>query len=216
VSDSPRPSSQPAFWDERYAAHDHLFGTRPSPFVEEEAEPLESGSAVVEFGAGEARTLCHLAQSAGHRVTAVDFSAVALQGATALAETQGVDLETIEADVRTWSPARVWDAAVVTFLQLLPDERPALYRCIRRVLRPGGLILGEWFRPAHLNGAYARVGPSRADRMVPPAELRAAFADDEVLRCDAVDVRLEGSGRLHGEAAVVQFVARRRSSYGVW
>lgn len=212
MSESSRPSSQPVFWDERYAAHDHLFGTRPSAFVEREAARLESESAVVELGAGEARTLCHLAQSAGHRVTAVDFSAVALQGAAALAETQGVDLETIEADVRTWSPSRQWDAVVVAFLQLLPDERSALYRCIRRILRPGGLVVGEWFRPAHLNGAYARVGPSRPDRMVPPRELRNAFADDEVLRCDAVEGRLDGSGRLHGKAALVHLVARRRSA----
>lgn len=209
-SDAPRASSQPSFWDARYATHDHLFGTAPSPFVMKAAERLSPGRAVVELGAGEARSLCGLARRDGHRVTAVDFSARALEGAAALADAQGVNLETIQADVRTWRPERTWDAVVVSFLQLLPDERPALYRSIRRILRPGGLMIGEWFRPAHCTGDYARIGPSKLDRMVPPDELRTAFADDIRLRCDPVDVHLADSGRLRGSAAVVHLVAQRR------
>jgi SAM-dependent methyltransferase len=207
-----RASSQPSFWDERYAEHDHLFGTAPSPFVMKAAERLAPESTVVELGAGEARSLCGLAQRDGHRVTAVDFSAQALEGATALADAHDVELETIQADVRTWRPDRLWDAVIVGFLQLLPDERLALYRSVRRLLRPGGLLIGEWFRPAHLTGEYARIGPSAADRMVPPDELRTAFADDDVLRCDPVDVHLQGSGRLRGEAAVVHLVAQRATT----
>jgi SAM-dependent methyltransferase len=204
-----RASSKPSFWNERYAAHEHLFGTAPSPFVMEAAQRLAPGSEVVEVGAGEARTLIGLAHDGGHRVTAVDFSETALANARSLATSQGVRLDTIQADVRSWTPPRQWDAAIVTFLQLLPDERPALYRCLRTAVRPGGLILGQWFRPDHLRGDYARIGPSRADRMVPVGEVRDAFATDILLRCAPVDVTLRGSGRLEGEAAVVQIVVQR-------
>ncbi|MFB6249464.1 MAG: class I SAM-dependent methyltransferase, partial [Salinibacter sp.] len=118
-------------------------------------------------------------------------------------------LEAVVADVRTWRPERRWDAVVVTFRQLLPSERPDLYRTIRAALRPGGLVLGEWFRPNHLGGPYDRMGPSTADRMVPPTELRAAFAADEIVSCEAADVTLVEGPLLRGDAAVVRLRARR-------
>jgi hypothetical protein len=211
MSDSDRASSQPSFWDPRYAAHDHLFGAEPNAFVAAEAHRLPSHCTVVELGAGEGRTVAWLCAEQGHRGTAVDFSAPALRQADRWAEREGLPLQTVEADVRTWAPDRQWDAVIVTFLQLRPSERPALYRLMRTVVRPRGWILGEWFRPAHLtDDAYDRIGPSRADRMVPPDEVRQAFGDDHLHRCDAVDVQLNEGELLSGRAAVVRLVAQRR------
>jgi SAM-dependent methyltransferase len=210
VSDSERSSSQPDFWNVRYQREDHLFGTAPNAFVADEAHRLPSGSAVVEIGAGEGRTLAWLAQEQGHRTTAVDFSNEALAAARRRANEHDLPLETVQADVRTWSPRRrQWDAAVVTFLQLLPNERPRLYRLLRHLVRPGGWILAEWFRPDHLAGDYDRVGPSAADRMVPVQEVRTAFSDDAILRCDPADVHLHEGPLLKGKAAVVRVVVRR-------
>jgi hypothetical protein len=207
---SDRESGTPAFWNVRYAENDHLFGTGPSAFVDAEADRLSPGSEVLELGAGEARTLLALAQQNEHRGTAVDFSAEALAGAQALAKRAGVDLETIEADVRTWRPGdRRWDAAVVTFLQLLPDERVRLYDLLRTVVRPGGWIFGQWFRPAHLSGTYDRIGPSSEDRMVPRSELEQHFAADALAVCEKRDVHLEEGEFLRGHAACVHLVARR-------
>ena len=207
-SDS-RPSSQPPFWDERYAANDHLFGTEPNAFVASQAHRIPAGGDVLELAAGEGRTLAWLAQERHARCTAVDFSREALVEAERWAKEADLPIETIEADVRTWSSDRRWDAVVVTFLQLLPHERPDLYRRMRALVRPGGLVFGEWFRPDHLNGKYDRLGPSTDDRMVPVQELQKAFSDDEILRCEAAEVVLEEGPLLQGQAAVVRFVARR-------
>ena len=208
-SNASRLSSQPPFWDERYATNDHLFGTEPNAFVASQADRIPSGGDVLELAAGEGRTLAWLAQERNARCTAVDFSGEALVEAERWAEEADLPMETIEADVRTWAPERRWDAILVTFLQLLPDERSALYDRIRRWLRPGGVLIGEWFRPEHLNGDYDRLGPSADDRMVPPDELRAAFVDDDIVRCEAADVELAEGPLLRGRAAVVRFVARR-------
>jgi SAM-dependent methyltransferase len=207
--DASRPSSQPPFWDERYAANDHLFGTEPNAFVASQAQYIPEGGDVIELAAGEGRTLAWLVRERDARCTAVDFSGAALAEAKRWAEEEGLPMETIEADVRTWTPARRWDAVVVTFLQLLPDERPALYDCIRQCLRPGGVLVGEWFRPDHLTGNYDRLGPSTADRMVPVAELRDAFSGDEIVQCGTADVTLEEGPLLRGRAAVARLVARR-------
>lgn len=210
MSEAERASSQPAFWNERYARNEHLFGDAPSAFVVQEAPRLPPGSDVLELGTGEGRTLAWLCTEHGHRGTGVDFSAEALAQADAWADEHDLPLHTVRADVRTWTPDRQWDAVIVTFLQLLPDERPDLYRRMRRAVRPGGWILGEWFRPAHVAGdGYARIGPSRADRMVPVRELADAFAADDLVRCTPADVELAEGPFLRGRAAVVRLVAQR-------
>lgn len=206
-----RESGTPNFWDVRYSENDHLFGTGPSAFVAAHADRIPSGGSVVELGAGEARTLIALTRHGAHAGTAVDFSGEALAGARRLADRMDVDLETIEADVRTWDPGpRRWDAAVVTFLQLLPRERIHLYDLLHTVVRPGGWILGQWFRPDHLSGDYDRIGPSADDRMVPRSELLRHFADDHRVVCDERDVHLEEGEFLRGRAACVHLVARRK------
>lgn len=213
-NDEPRPSSQPPFWDERYAANDHLFGTDPNAFVGSQAHRIAEGSDVIELAAGEGRTLVWLAQERNARGTALDFSGEALDEAARWADEHDLPIDTVEADVRTWTPNRQWDAVLITFLQLLPDERPGLYRSIRDLLRPGGVLIGEWFRPDHLSGNYDRLGPSTMDRMVPVAELRDAFAEDEIVRCEAADVALDEGPLLRGDAAVARLVVRCRKNGG--
>jgi SAM-dependent methyltransferase len=208
-SNASRLSSQPPFWDERYAANDHLFGTEPNAFVASQAHRIPTGGDVLELAAGEGRTLMWLARERDARGTAVDFAREALDAADRWANAADLPVETVEADVRRWSPDRRWDAVIVTFLQLLPDERPRLYRRMRDLVRPGGVVLGEWFRPEHLGGEYDRLGPSTDDRMVPPDELRAAFVDDDIVFCESVDAELAEGPLLRGRAAVVRFVARR-------
>ena len=212
MSDSPRPSSRPDFWDVRYEQDRHLFGAEPNAFVKAAAHRLPPESAVVELGAGEGRTAAWLAREHGHRVTAVDFSETALKTAQERAEAEHLRLDTVRADVRTWRPDRQWDAAVVTFLQLLPDERPHLYRLLKNSVRSGGWLLAEWFRPAHLTGPYDRMGPSRADRMVPVDEVRRAFADEHLASVEAVDVHLQEGPHLTGDAAVVRGIVQAGAS----
>ncbi|WP_263809230.1 SAM-dependent methyltransferase [Salinibacter sp.] len=218
MSDSPRPSSRPDFWDVRYEQDRHLFGAGPNAFVKAAAHRLPPESAVVELGAGEGRTAAWLAREHGHRVTAVDFSEAALKTAQERAEAEHLRLDTVRADVRTGRPDRQWDAAVVTFLQLLPDERLHLCRLLKTSVRSGGWLLAEWLRPAHLTGPYHRIpyhripyhrmGPSRADRMVPVREVRRAFAGERLASVEAVDVHLQAGPHRTGDAAVVRGVVQ--------
>lgn len=202
-----RASSQPDFWDVRYEREAHLFGTGPNAFIASQAHRIPHGAAVVELGAGEGRNLVYLAEERGCHGTAVDFAPTALQQAEALAAEHGVLLDTIEADLRTWQPGRQWEAVLVTFVQLLPHERPTVYRLIREIVRPGGWVLGEWFRAAHLQGGYDRIGPSAADRMVTVDELRTHFSAFTIAQCEPADVMLAEGPQLRGRAAVVRFAA---------
>lgn len=209
ASSGERPSSRPDFWNVRYARHEHLFGLQPNHFVAAWADHLPSGVATVELGAGEGRNLVYLATRKQHRVTAVDFAPAALDEARALAAAHGVPMETVEADLRAWQPAAQWDVVLVTFVQLLPAERPPFYALIERILRPGGYLIAEWFRPAHLNEGFARIGPSQPDRMVPPEELRRHFAGHHLLHCAPADLYLADGPLLRGRAGVVQLAMRK-------
>jgi SAM-dependent methyltransferase len=169
---------------------------------------LAPGDEVLELGAGDGRTLRALAASHGIRGTAVDFSPAAVQRARDAARDAGGTVTAICADVRTWQPETTYDAVIVTFVQLLPAERRALFACMRSAVRPGGWVLGQWFRPAHLRGGYDRIGPNRPDRMVPLNELRAAFHDFDPLMVAGSTVTLD-EGFLHGRAATAHLAARR-------
>ena len=202
-----RESSQPSFWDERYEREAHLFGTAPNAFVEAHAHLIPPGGSVIELGAGEGRNLIFLARR-GHFVTVVDFSEVALRKAGALAGAADVPLRLIQADVTAWETLERWDAVIVTFLQLLPEERPRLYRLVQSILKKGGVFLGVFFRPEQITGGYASGGPSKLDRMVTPGELRRHFPRSGLLYCEAAEVVLQDGPLLSGPAAVVQIAYR--------
>lgn len=207
----PRASSQPAFWDERYAQNEHLFGTAPSAFVAGEVHRLPVGASVLEIGAGEGRTALSVAREIDGPATLVDFSTEALAEAQTLAASWDVACTTVKADLRTWVPDAAYDVVLCTFVQLLPGERPGLYHLLHEAVAPEGWILGEWFRPAHLGADYDRMGPSRSDRMVPVAELEAHFGTAPAARCFSADITLDEGPFLSGRAALSRLCVPGRS-----
>ena len=200
------------FWDEQFAGEAFRYGTRPNAFVAAEAARIPVGAEVIAVGAGEGRNAVWLA-ARGYRVTALDLSGVGLAKTRKLAEAQGVAVETLHADVRTWHPNRTWDAAICTFLHLGPTKRPALYRALREALRPGGLLIAEWYRPEQRLLGYTSGGPPDVAMMVTEDELRSAFAGDDVLVAEAVEMDLE-EGVHQGRAATVRLIVRRRPASG--
>lgn len=202
--EAPRESSRPAFWDERYRTYPDLFSAGPNAIVAAEADRLPAGAQVLEVAAGEGRNARFLADR-GHPVTALDFAPAGLEALRSAAADAGLPITCVCTDILTWAPDRRWDAIVVTFLQLLPHERPRLFARLRRFLRPGGVLIGVFFRPAHHSDAYAKVGPPVADRMCSPAEVRRHLPASGLRRCDAVDRHLE-EGRIAGFCALTVVV----------
>lgn len=195
-----RPSSDSAFWNERFGRPEPLFGTHANPFVAATLAGLPPGASVVDLGGGGGRHAVHLARR-GLDVTVVDFAGEGLQAARALAEAAGVSLRLVHADLTDWTPDRTWDAALATFVQLLPEQRPRFWRLVHDVLRPGGRFAGVFFRPEQLT--YASGGPPTEDRMIPAAEVRDAFRDNALLAVEEAVVTLDEGPHLRGPAAVL-------------
>ncbi len=202
---APPIADRAAFWDARFASEGFTYGSKPNVFVAQQAERLAPGSEVVELGCGEGRNAVWLAEQ-GHRVTAIDYSEAGLEKAAALADEHGVEVEFVQADLAFWLPKRRWDAAVCTFVHMRLAERLRFYTAMQVALRPGGLLVAEWFRPEQRTMGYTSGGPPTVDRMVKPAELEEHFTWGRVLHCEAADVTLSEGAYHQGPAATVRFI----------
>jgi uncharacterized OsmC-like protein/predicted O-methyltransferase YrrM len=127
-------------WDERYRGATLLWTERPNQFLVEEISGLKPGRAL-DLGTGEGRNAVWVAEQ-GWRVTAVDFSRVALDRGTAIARRSGVDVEWVHADLTQYHPdAAAFDLVVILYLHLPPGARRGVLDQAVAALRPGGRLL---------------------------------------------------------------------------
>ena len=204
-----------SFWNDCFGAptSDFVYGTAPNKFIEREARRLPQGASVLALGAGEGRNAVFLAGQ-GFDVTALDYSEAGLIKTRHLATERGVRVETVQADVTSWTPKRVWDAVVIAFLHLPAPHRPALYQSIQQALRPGGLLIAEWFHPRQRAEGYESGGPPAKSMMIGPEELKKHFApaSGEALLCEVTEQALNEGTHHQGPAAVTHFIWQREES----
>lgn len=130
-------------WDDRYAQADLVWGAPPNSLVVQHVWPLQRGRAL-DLACGEGRNAIWLAVT-GWRVTAVDFSRVALdKGATVAARSPRSVRERIEwvrADVTDAHFDSDYDLVLLVFLHLPADERAAVLTASIDALTPGGTLI---------------------------------------------------------------------------
>lgn len=187
-----------ALWDERYAAHEHVWSATPNAEVERIVGSWAPGRAL-DLGAGEGRHAVWLAEL-GWRVTAVDFSAVGLAKGEKEASRRGIRVDWVVADARSWHPAPQtrFDLVLVSYLHLPSD----VVSRTRTWLAPGGalVVVGHGLR----NLTEGVGGPSDPALLHTPEQLRAAAGDLQIERCEEY-VRPTDQG----DAIDVVLVARR-------
>jgi ubiquinone/menaquinone biosynthesis C-methylase UbiE len=181
-------------WNRRYAAGDPHGTTTPNEFLAAEIEVLPPGSAL-DLACGAGRNAVWLAER-GWRVTAVDFSSVALGRARELASARQVAVEWIEADVLAWTPpARHYDLVTMLYLQLPTAERRVALRRAAESVRPGGTLLVVGHDLLNLTEGWA--GPSQPDVLFTPDDIVAELAEFEVAKAERVRRRLEDNEGIH-------------------
>ncbi len=132
------------WWDQRYGGDDLMWSLEPNRFVVEECDALAPGRAL-DLACGEGRNAIWLA-GLGWQVTAVDFSAAALDKARAVAGRAGVQVDWVEADVLGWLPPAgsrqpAYDLVVLAYLQLPVTERHEVLSGAAAATAPGGSLL---------------------------------------------------------------------------
>ena len=171
-------------WNRRWAGEERVHAsTAPSRFVVAEVAGLRPGAAL-DLACGAGRNAVWLAGQ-GWRVTAVDFSAVALRMARGLEAERRVSVEWVEADVLAWMPpARAYDLVCVLYLQLPAAERRTALGRAAAAVRPGGtlLVLGHDL----LNLTEGWGGPTQADVLFTPDDVVAEIGDLRIEKAERV------------------------------
>lgn len=172
---------------------------------------------VVELAAGEGRNAAWLAAQ-GLDVTAFDLSREGSRKTRALAEELGVSVtarvdDAIELGLQTPGWQGFADVVISTFFHVPPPRKRDMFAAHRNLVRPGGIMIAEWFHPEQREHGYESGGPPDPHMMVRVPELRTAFGEWHILECRSrVRYLEEGPGHV-GEGVVTQFAAQKP---GTW
>lgn len=129
-------------YDELYRSAPAVWSGRPNGPLVVEAGGLPPGTAL-DAGCGEGADALWLAER-GWRVTAVDWSAVALDRAAAHARARGLAdrVEWRQEDLGTWQPPEGrFDLVTAHYLHAHGIDRPAVFRRLAAAVAPGGTLL---------------------------------------------------------------------------
>ena len=163
-------------------------------------------------GAGEGRNALWLAEQ-GWAVTAVDFSAVGLDKARAIARRRGLQLSTVAADATRYHPEQTFDLVLIAYLQLPWTELQKVLATAAAALTPEGILL----LVAHdlTNLAEGVGGPQDAAVLQTPDQVAAALPGLRIEKAERVrrPVEIDGTTR-HAIDTLVRASAPAPTSSG--
>lgn len=196
-------------WDEKWRGrldeqrHAELTG-RPSRFLVSAIEGSEPGRAL-DLACGAGRHALWLAER-GWRVTAVDFSEVALAEARRLSAARDVDVEWTAADVLEWEPpAGVFDLVLLLYLQVPSDELRTVLSHAADALASGGRLVVVGHHADNLEHGHG--GPTSAAVLYTEADIEACLPGLEIERAERAGRAVEPTHGLR-EAIDAVVVAR--------
>lgn len=153
-------------WDERYEMADRLWSADPNLFVADRLGSATPGVGL-DLASGEGRNAIWLS-SRGWNMTAVDFSAVAVERGRAI--DPNVDFQV--ADVMTWTPDKTFDLVLIAYLHLPKIEFAALVTRAAKWLNHGGELFMIGHDRSNLERGYG--GPQIPEIL---------WEVDEILAC---------------------------------
>lgn len=195
-------------WNTRFAQPDYVFGTAPNEFLAAQRHRLKPGQKALALADGEGRNGVWLAQQ-GLDVLSVDYAPAAQEKARRLAAKSGVAIRTELADLtrRAWEKDEFDIVAAIMIQFARSPEREAIFRGMKSVLKRGGLVLLQGYRPEQVE--YKTGGPPTRENMYTEAMLRREFGDMRILHLRAHDDTIaEGAGH-HGMSALIDMVAEK-------
>lgn len=171
-------------WNRRWAGEERVHAsTAPSRVLVAEVAGRPPGRAL-DLACGAGRNAVWLAEQ-GWRVTAVDFSDIALRMAGALAAERRAAVEWIDADVLAWTAApRAFDLVCVLYLQLPAPERRRVLAGAAEAVAPGGILLVLGHDLLNLTEGWG--GPTQPDVLFTPDDVIAEIGDLRVERAERV------------------------------
>jgi SAM-dependent methyltransferase len=180
-------------WDDRYRSAELIWGIAPNRWVAQEVEGLPPGRAL-DLACGEGRNALWLA-GRGWRVTAVDFSQVALEKARRLQDDTDAVVDWVRADVLQYRSPQPVDLALLCYLQLPARARRTAVQQAAASLAPAGVLLVIGHDSANLADGYG--GPQDPAVLFTAADVAADLSGSDLVveRTVAVPRPVEGAPR---------------------
>jgi len=194
-------------WDRRYAETDLLWSATPNRFLVTEVGDQAPGRAL-DLACGEGRNALWLA-GLGWRVTAVDFSEVAIAKARARAERDRLMVNFVCADLLVYEPdPNAYDLVLVFYLHIPAAERRLVLERASAAVAPEGtfLLVGHDL----VNPTDGVGGPSDPELLYTPEDIAAEVPGLEILKAERVLRDVEGEDR----PAIDALVRARKPSSG--
>jgi 2-polyprenyl-3-methyl-5-hydroxy-6-metoxy-1,4-benzoquinol methylase len=206
--DRPKTSVRAGFsredWNRRYAEKQLLWSAEPNACFAAAVAELEPGRAL-DVACGEGRNAVWLAQR-GWRVTALDFSDVALAKAERLAAGRHVDVDWVLADVRDYEPSRrAFDLVGILYLQLPAEERRLVLRWAEDAVAPDGTLIVLGHDATNIADGYG--GPKQPEVLFTAEDVAADLSELVVERAERVRRRVPLEG---GEAVAIDALVQAR------
>jgi SAM-dependent methyltransferase len=169
---SERPSepgpTRAEIWDARHGVHSPIESADADPTLVEEVVAMTPGMAL-DLGAGDGRNAVWLAGH-GWRVTAVDFSEVAIDRGKSLAMAAGVAIDWRREDLLVWTPpTAAFDLVVLFFIHLPEGERQGVYARAASAVKSGGTLLVVGHDRSNLRDGFG--GPQDPDVLFTPPDI---------------------------------------------
>lgn len=167
------------FWDESFSKETYVYGKQANAFVIEMSDRLKEAQHIGCFAEGEGRNAIHLAKQ-GHQVTVFDQSEEGLSKAVQLAQEEGVQINTVQADLtKKEMEPELFDAAVMVFGHVPKENQSFLLEQMTQSVKPGGLVLLEVYSDDQLT--YGTGGPKDIRMLYSPEDVLTWIKDYKCL-----------------------------------
>lgn len=195
------------FWDQRYDTEDYIFGTQANDFLQATAPQATPGMTALVPADGEGRNGVYLA-SLGYQVTTLDISTKAVEKASKLAATHGVELDARVADLFSWEwPTDAYDLICICFSHMLPEQNPDFIRRALRALKPAGRLIIEGYHVSQMD--FCSGGPRNPAMLYSRHLMQEILAEAKIILMQETRRQLAEGPRHQGEAATLQLIATK-------
>ncbi len=181
----------PEFWNEIWAEIEDC-GSGSDQILAEQVERLRPGRAL-DIGCGTGSNAAWLAKK-GWQVTAVDYSAVAIEKGKRLAAEQGVNVEFVMAEASTYQPQRHYDLITCFYIQMFPPQRANMLANLSKILVPGGTFL---FVSHDKSGPPSGWSEEDLPSLTTPEEIVAELSELQIEQAFVLNSDAQGSHAFH-------------------
>lgn len=199
-------------WNDRYSSTEFAYGEQPNNYLKDQLEKLVAGT-ILFPAEGEGRNAVFAAKL-GWTVSAFDISAEGKKKAFRLATANKVtiDYQVGELQGLDYKPEQ-FDAIALIYAHFPADIKSAIHKSLDKYLRKDGLIIFEAFSKNHLDYLAKNEnvgGPKDIDSLFSIDEIRADFANYEIIELEEKEIELSEGLFHNGKGSVIRFVGRKK------